>query len=113
MSDISEPESQRLTTFCNQVIALEDLFLPESGAEEGKGEQIPRTAVYTPHWLKFQYLANILESSLVDIKYLWAEAELSLEFGKEELVDLIQALFADTEHRRRAIGEIRRGAKGR
>jgi len=113
MSDISEPESQRLTSFCNRVAALEDLFVPEQAADsEAHGEPpVLRTAVYTPHWLKFQYLTNILESSLVDIKYLWTEGELSLEFSVEELTDLIEALFADSEHRRKAIGEIRRSSR--
>ena len=66
------------------------------------------TAVYVYNWLRFQYLANILESSLVDIKYLWTEGELSLEFTVDEVVDLIKALFADSHHRRSAISEIRR-----
>ena len=116
MSDISEPESQRLTTFCNRIAALEDLFLPQKSPTatiEAEQTAIPLTAVYTPNWLKFQYLANILESSLVDIKYLWTEGELRLEFEAEELVDLIEALFADSEHRRKAIGEIRRAAMRR
>ena len=115
MSDISEPESQHLTSFCERISALEDLFLPDQPAElDIQAEApMPRTAVYTPHWLKFRYLANILESSLVDIKYLWTEAELSLEFSADEVIDLIEALFADSEHRRRAIGEIRRSDKGR
>lgn len=109
ISDISEPESQRLTSFCNRIAALEDLFTPHRPSNDAAETQnVPLTAVYTPNWLKFQYLANILESSLVDIKYLWVEGELRLEFGAEELVDLIEALFADSEHRRKAIGEIRR-----
>jgi len=115
-SDISEPESQQLTTYCNRIAALEDLFLPttgpsSSGQNEGQEPPIPLTALYTPHWLKFQYLANILESSLVDIKYLWTEGELGLEFDTEELVDLIVALFADSPHRRNAVAEIR-GRRG-
>ena len=110
MSDISEPESQRLALFCSRVAELEDLFKPQSpslSSEEVK-EVMPLTAVYTPGWLKFQYLVNILESSLVDIKFLWEEGELSLEFDIDELIELIEALFADSEHRRRAIGEMRR-----
>lgn len=112
MSDISEPESQRLTDFCNRIAALEDLFTPQilNSAEARAEVPIPLTAVYTPNWLKFQYLTNILESSLVDIKFLWTEGELRLEFETEELVDLIEALFADSDHRRKAIGEIRRGS---
>ena len=115
MSDISEPESQRLATFCNRIATLEDLFLPQDvqtqgGEESGEEAPMPLTAVHTRNWLKFQYLAQILESSLVDIKYLWTEGNLSMDFRAEEVVDLIEALFADSEHRRRAIGEIRRGA---
>ena len=116
MNDISEPESQRLTSFCQRVILLEDLFLSEGASQTApptEGSTIPLTAVYTPGWLKFQYLVNILESSLVDIKYLWSEGELSLEFDAEELVDLIEALFADSEYRRRAIIDIRRSSRGR
>ena len=115
MSDISEPESQRLTAFCNQIATLDDLFLPDEPSDDTPDAEqpLPLTAVYTPNWLKFQYLSNILESSLADIKYLWAESELALEFSAEELIDLIEALFADSEHRRKAIGEIRRSGKGR
>ncbi|KAL1858476.1 ribosome biogenesis protein ytm1 [Paecilomyces lecythidis] len=105
LGDISEPESQRLVSFCNQVTTLEDLFIPESS---GDTEAVPMTAVYVRNWLKFQYLINILESSLADIKFLWLEGELRLEFSPEEVIDLIEALFAESEHRRRAIAEIRR-----
>ena len=113
MSDISEPESQRLTSFCNRITTLDDLFLPEEAPDADPSDQvISLTAGYTSTWLKFQYLTNILESSLVDIKYLWTEGELSLEFSADEVVDLIEALFADTEHRRKAIAEVRGGARG-
>lgn len=117
MADISERESQALAGYCARISRLEDLFLPEEeeegkGEGEGEGEEQERpfslVAGYTPHWFKFQYLANVIESSLVDIKFLWTQGELSLEFEAEEVVDLIEALFADSEHRRRAIAEIRR-----
>ena len=109
MGDISEAESQQLASFCSRIATLEDLFLPEQ--EPGNDvEVLPLTAVYCSSWLKFQYLANILDSSLVDIKYLWTEGELKLEFGAGEVIDLIEALFADSDHRRRAILEIRRSA---
>ena len=110
MEDISEAESQRLTLFCSQISALEDLFLSERPvpAEEAHGDAVPLTAVYVSNWLRFQYLSNILESSLVDIKYLWTEGELSLEFTADEVIELIKALFAESSHRRNAIAEIRR-----
>ena len=111
MEDISEAESQRLTSFCVQISALEGLFLPggpTNSSEGGESEPAPLTAVYVANWFRFQYLSNILESSLVDIKYLWTEGELSLEFTAEEVIDLIEALFAESIHRRNAIAEIRR-----
>lgn len=108
MEDISEPESQRLTSFCQQIASLEDLFLSSPpNADGGAVEPVPMTAVYVANWLKFQYLINILESSLVDIKYLWTEGELSLEFGADEVTELIKALFAESSHRKGAIAAIR------
>ena len=108
ISDISEPESRQLAIFCNRVASVEKLFLPYVRGQERAEAAVTLTAVYTPGWLKFQYLTNILESSLIDIKFLWEKGELSLEFDVEEVVELVEALFADTEHRRRAIGEMRR-----
>ncbi|PYH47440.1 uncharacterized protein BP01DRAFT_354636 [Aspergillus saccharolyticus JOP 1030-1] len=108
LGDISEPQSQRLVSFCNQVSKLEELFMPEA---KDNTERVPMTAVYVQNWLKFQYLINILESSLADIRFLWVEGELSLEFSSEEVVDLIEALFAESEYRRKAIADIRRQSR--
>ncbi|KAL5342609.1 hypothetical protein BJX70DRAFT_386099 [Aspergillus crustosus] len=105
LGDISEPQSQRLVSFCNRLTKLENLFLPENSEES---EPVPMTAVYVRNWLKFQYLINILESSLADIKFLWVEGELSLEFSADEVIDLIEALFAESDYRRKAIAEIKR-----
>ncbi|KIW20780.1 hypothetical protein PV08_01358 [Exophiala spinifera] len=120
MEDISEPESRRLTAFCQQIASLGDLFLGgppppgpdvEDQSQDHRDPVVPMTAVYVANWLKFQYLINILESSLVDIKYLWTEGELSLEFSPDEVVDLIRALFAESAHRRSAIAAIK-GTRG-
>ncbi|KAI1614170.1 hypothetical protein EDD37DRAFT_467144 [Exophiala viscosa] len=116
MDDISEPESRRLTDYCQQIASLEVLFLStappppqrqSSSQHNHEHEAVPMSAVYVANWLKFQYLINILDSSLVDIKYLWTEGELSLEFRADEVVDLIRALFAESAHRRSAIAAIK------
>lgn len=109
MNDISEAESQRLIDFCNCVVALEDLFTPEIlPSELAHGEApISLTAVYTPSWIKFQYLTNILESSLVDIKYLWTEGELKLEYRTEDLVHLTEALLQIRNIGERLLGKLR------
>ena len=105
MPDISVPESQQLTKYCSRIAALEDLFVPQ--ARDGVEQGVPATAFYVPNWFKFQYLTNILESSMADIKYMWIESELSLEFQTDELIELILALFEDNEVRRKTIAEIR------
>jgi protein transport protein DSL1/ZW10 len=110
LSDISEDESKALKRFCDVFDSLKDLFVQEQEGPDGEMVQANMTGVYAPVWFKFQYLAEILESSLADIKFLWTESELKLEFEAEEVVDLIRALFAESEHRRRAIAEIRRTA---
>ncbi|RVX72255.1 hypothetical protein B0A52_04459 [Exophiala mesophila] len=103
LDDISEPESRKLTEYCQQVAGLDDLFPRDDSLT---GQPVSSTAVYVPSWIRFQYLIQILESSLVDIRYLWTEGELSLEFSQREVVSLIQALFAESRHRRDAINAI-------
>lgn len=108
MSDISEAELKRLTGFSNRIVALEDLFTPEILPSEATHGEAPisLTAVYTSNWLKFQYLTNILESSLVDIKYLWAGGKLGLESQKEELVDLIGCYLQIRSIGERLLGKL-------
>ncbi|RMZ81957.1 hypothetical protein DV737_g2249, partial [Chaetothyriales sp. CBS 132003] len=109
MDEISAPQSEKLVSFASHIASLGDLFVATPpGHSAGDEEQsVPMTAVYVPNWLKFQYLINILDSSLVDINFLWTEGELSLEFGPDEVVDLIEALFQESSHRKKAIAAIR------
>lgn len=108
LSDIGEEESKSLKSYCDSVSSLRDLFVQEHPSGEGKGDM---TGIYCPNWFKFQYLGEILDSSLADIKYLWTEGELSLEYGADEITDLVEALFADSDYRRRAIADIRRSGR--
>lgn len=109
LGDISEADSHQLKRLMDRVVGVTALFRQQQ--PEGGGEAADMTFIYCPNWFKFQYLAEILESNLADIKYLWNEAELSLEFEAEEVVELIEALFAESDLRRRAIAEIRRGGR--
>ena len=109
MSDIAEDESKKLHSYCVSLSSLSSLFRTENEA----GEPQDMTSIYTPNWFKFQYLGEILDSSLADIRYMWTDGELKLEMEAEEVVDLIRALFAESEHRRKAIGELRRTSLAR
>lgn len=108
LSDIGEEESKTLRSYCSSMSTLNSMFVQQ---HPGSNETRDMTGLYCPNWLKFQYLAEILDGSLADIKYLWTDGELSLEFGVEEIVDLIEALFADSDYRRRAISDIRRSGR--
>jgi centromere/kinetochore protein ZW10 len=105
IQDIGEEESKKLRQLCDEMSKVKDLFIQEHA--EG-GEATDMTGIYCPNWFKFQYLGELLESSLADIKYLWTEGELRLEFEADEVTDLIEALFADSDYRRKAIADIRR-----
>lgn len=116
MEDISEPESRKLVSLCEPVSALQSLFVVESPTSESTGQQsrgegpVSTVALHCTSYLRFQYLLQILESNLVEIRYLWTDAGLSLEFRPEEVVDLIEALFSESQQRRSAINVIKSGA---
>ncbi|KAF2033817.1 WD40 repeat-like protein [Setomelanomma holmii] len=104
MSDIAEDESRKLHSYCVSLATLAQHFQ----TSDDNGEVRDMVSIYTPNWFKFQYLSEILDSSLADIKYFWTDGELKLEMEGEEVVGLLEALFAPSDHRRRAIAEIRR-----
>ncbi|KAH9818592.1 Component of the NOP7 complex, partial [Teratosphaeria destructans] len=106
LGDISEDDSHQLRALMDSVSTCKSLFTTPPGEAGGAGDM---TFIYCPTWLRFQYLAEILESSLADIRFMWVESELSLEFAADEVVELVQGLFADSELRRRTVAEIRRG----
>ncbi len=97
--DISERDSMAIASHISTLSTLEVLFPIES--------ETSTVARYCPNWLKFQYLKEVLEGSLVDIMYLFHEGAL-VDFSNTELVQLLEALFAESEHRRKAVDEIRR-----
>ena len=109
MSDISEAESQRLRHFCDEISTLNDLFVQTHPDGSVASDM---TLYVVPNWFKFQFLGQIMESSLADIVYMWKESELKLEYDAMEIIDLIEALFAESEHRRKAIGEIKKSVSG-
>lgn len=106
---ISEDQSKILKSFCDEISKLADLFT-EPGSSEATGQKQSLVHVYTPDWFRFQYLGEILDASLADIRYLWTEGELKLEFRSDEVADLIQALFADSTYKRDAIRDIRKSS---
>ncbi|KAF8422912.1 hypothetical protein EV426DRAFT_717843 [Tirmania nivea] len=107
LGDISDPESRKLAGLMAQIGQLEELFLPQAG----DSTVVPCTAVYCGNWLKFRYLESILECTMVELLEMYDNGQLE-EFEKEELEELVRALFADTDNRRRCLERIRRGPMG-
>lgn len=101
MADIAEAESVKLAGFCEELSKLESSF-PEGPSG------MSTAGLYCSHWIKFRFLQQVLESTMVDILYMFREGHLE-GFEEGELCDLVKALFADSENRRKCIDEIRRG----
>ncbi|KZT07285.1 uncharacterized protein LAESUDRAFT_651560 [Laetiporus sulphureus 93-53] len=101
LPDITEVESHRLSELCRILNATEGLFVEDP-------EQPSFIVAYVPSWLKYSYLSELLEASIADISYLFDEGAL-VDFEIEELVKLVQALFADTPLRANAIHKLLHG----
>lgn len=96
LGDVSEAESQELAKLVAVISAgVESLF----------GEAL--TATFCQNWLKFEYLGQILESNLADIRYL-LESDALVDYSADELVSLVHALFSDSERREKLISDIYR-----
>ncbi|KAJ6619858.1 hypothetical protein B0H10DRAFT_1792597 [Mycena sp. CBHHK59/15] len=112
LPDIPEVESHRLSELCRILHALEGLFVedanqacPRYNASMTLCPQDSFVVAYVPSWLKFSYLSELLEASMVDISYLFDSGAL-VDFEVDELVGLVRALFADTALRTNTINKL-------
>ncbi|KAF3915796.1 hypothetical protein ABW21_db0201010 [Orbilia brochopaga] len=103
LGDISADASVSLASYVTEIGKLETLFVMPDQPKDA----VPMTAVYCEKWLKFQYLGTILDSTMVEITELWRDGAL-VDFDRDELIDLVKALFADGEKRSKTIEELRR-----
>ncbi|KAJ7623164.1 hypothetical protein FB45DRAFT_752778 [Roridomyces roridus] len=101
LPDIPEVESHRLNELCRLLHPLEALFMEGTNPDSF-------VVAYVPSWLKFSYLSELLEASMVDISYLFDSGAL-VDFEASELVRLVRALFADTPLRTTTINKLTGG----
>ncbi|PKS05310.1 hypothetical protein jhhlp_008683 [Lomentospora prolificans] len=108
LSSIGQDEAYNIANMIAKVAELDDIFLPSklSGRPEESGE-VALTAQYAPSWLRLQYLSEVLQSNLNEIRYLWFESELSLYFSPDEVVDLVNVSFEANARSKEVIREIR------
>jgi centromere/kinetochore protein ZW10 len=120
--DLGADEANIIAELIVKVTALDDLFIPDSQSVQnssgkngtGNGDDVemdlgtaPLTARFADKWLKMQYLGEVLQSNLANIRFLWFESSLSLEFTKQEVVDLILLSFENNPHVRGLIKDIK------
>ncbi|KAJ7066520.1 hypothetical protein C8F01DRAFT_1123579 [Mycena amicta] len=98
LPDITEVESHRLHELFRMLSALEALFIEDEN-------QQPFTVAYVPLWLKFSYLSELMDASMVDIVDLFESGAL-VDFEVDELVRLVRALFADNALRTNTINKL-------
>ncbi|CAK7202365.1 ribosome bioproteinsis protein ytm1 [Sporothrix eucalyptigena] len=105
MTSISQDEAFGLANLIQKVTELDDLF--RAPAEDDGGEEsIPMTSQYAPNWLRLQYLSEVLQSNLREVRYLWMESELSLYFTADEVIDLLRMSFQESARSREVEREI-------
>lgn len=107
MSSMSQEETNSVSEAIKKVTELDDLFIPSRllGREKEAGE-VPATAQYAASWLRLQYLWQVLEANLNEVRYLWFESELSLYFSAEEVVELVEMSFELNARAKEVIREI-------
>ena len=120
--DLGADEANLIAELIVKVTTLDDLFIPDSQSLQGsRGRNdtksgsdsamdfgtAPLTARFADKWLKVQYLGEVLQSNLANIRFLWFESGLSLEFTKEEVIDLIMLSFENNPQVRGLIKEIK------
>lgn len=95
LTDLGVDEAERIALLIQQVSDLESLFKPNE------------IGTYAGNWLKMQFLSEVLQSNLKDIRYLWFESHLSLYFSKDEVRDLVELSFEDNPNSRSLIKDIK------
>lgn len=120
--DLGADEANLIAELIVKITTLDELFIPDAQSVKGSSGRngtrntddtsmdlgnAPLTARFADNWLKMQYLGEVLQSNLANIRFLWFESGLSLEFTKEEAVDLIMLSFENNPQVRGLIKEIK------
>ncbi|BFZ55642.1 ribosome bioproteinsis protein ytm1 [Savitreella phatthalungensis] len=103
MTDISEQESTALAQLGDRLASVDKLFV--SPASSPGEEPVALPAAWIPSWFRFRYVLDILEANLADITSFYHDGHLS-DFAPHELADLVRALFADSDKRKKLLSEL-------
>ncbi|KAF4626360.1 hypothetical protein G7Y89_g11800 [Cudoniella acicularis] len=111
LTTIGVDDAERIATILSKVESLDDLFIKPADSSQSNGSQdkAPKfslAAQFVDKWLKMNYLNQVLQSNLADIKFLWSESELSYYFTVEEVVELIGLSFENNHNVRQTVRDI-------
>ncbi|KAL5614539.1 hypothetical protein BROUX41_004642 [Berkeleyomyces rouxiae] len=113
LPSIGQDEAYEMARIISRVSELDQLFLPSrlagTAAEPKKPEvgEISGIAGHVPSWLRLQFLSEVLQSNLNEVKYLWFESDLSLYFSVDEVVELIGMSFEMNARTQEVLKDIR------
>jgi centromere/kinetochore protein ZW10 len=133
MATIGVDDAERIARVLTDVEGLSDLFIkpadpPPSRSnpssplrtrlnpikrQRSKEGGVHLTPLFVPLWFRLNFLNQVLQSNLVEIRYLWFESDLSLYFGKEEVLELIRLSFEMNANVRGVVKEIEKSAVGK
>ncbi|EHK99828.1 putative Centromere/kinetochore protein zw10 like protein [Glarea lozoyensis 74030] len=111
LTTIGVDDAERIATILTQVEGLSDLFLKPQNVSQP--EPISLAPHFVPLWFRLNFLNQVLQSNLNDIRFLWNESDLSLYFSPEEVVELIRLSFENNSNVRGVVREIERGGRGK
>ncbi|CAN8096067.1 unnamed protein product [Discula destructiva] len=107
---IGQDDAYNIAKLIATVTDLDDLFLPSRATKQHAPQhdesEMSQTMQYVTSWMRLQYLSQVLQSNLRDVRFLWMESELSLFFTVGEVIDLINLSFEDNVRTREVIKEI-------
>lgn len=80
LPDIDTDQAQQIAAIILRVVELDDLFTETHSADGQNGKKpVPQTARFADKWIKLQFLSEVLQSNLDDIRYQWFQSDLSME----------------------------------
>jgi centromere/kinetochore protein ZW10 len=115
----SEPKSTPPSPMRTRSHPVEPMTIGEK--EEGDADELNKkkeegatmAALFVPLWFRLNFLNQVLQSNLKEIRFLWFESDLSLYFEKEEVLDLLRLSFEMNANVRAVVREIERSNVGK
>jgi hypothetical protein len=107
ISDFGAEETDALNAIFSSLFPLARLFIDviDTSSSSGESDTKAACAKYVKYWIKFEDLADIFKLPMVDIVARYNDS--GFQFSRDEMIQLMLALFADTPKRKGCINSLR------